>query len=60
VEALKDEYFYFAWLLGREAFPGLDCDPDVALSEEAGGCGFREKGRREIPRVNLLDLRAQA
>jgi phenylalanine-4-hydroxylase len=32
-EALKDEYFYFAWLLRHEAFLGFAYDPDRVFSD---------------------------
>jgi len=41
-EALKDEYFYFAWLLRHEAFLRFKYDPDAVLSEETGEYGFKE------------------
>jgi hypothetical protein len=40
-EALKDEYFYFAWLLRHEAFLRFGYDPDAVFSEKAGEYGFR-------------------
>ena len=59
-EALKDEYFYFAWLLRHEAFLRFGYDPDAVLSEKTGGYGFRGGGRSGIPGANLLDLRARS
>ena len=41
-EALKDEYFYFTWLLRYEAFLRFGYDPDAVFSEKAGECGFRK------------------
>jgi len=41
-EALKDEYFYFAWLLRYEAFLRFGYDPDAVFSEKTGEYGFRE------------------
>ena len=58
-EAPEDEQFHSAWLLGHEAFPGFDCDPDAIFSEEIGDYGFRELMRTKIPGINLLDLRAR-
>jgi len=40
-EALKDEYFYFAWLLRHEAFRRFGYDPDAVFSERVDECGFR-------------------
>ncbi|MDH5450082.1 MAG: hypothetical protein OEX77_04125 [Candidatus Bathyarchaeota archaeon] len=41
-EALKDEYFYFAWLLRREAFLRFNYDPDRVFSEKVDEYGFKE------------------
>lgn len=41
-EALKDGYFYFAWLLRREAFLRFNYDPDCVFSEKVDECGFRK------------------
>ena len=41
-EALKDEYFYFAWLLRHEAFLRFGYDPDAVFSEKTDEYGFRE------------------
>ncbi len=40
-EALKDEYFYFAWLLRREAFLRFSYDPDCVFSEKVDEYGFK-------------------
>lgn len=39
--ALKDEYFYFTWLLRHEAFLRFGYDPDAAFSEKVDERGFR-------------------
>ncbi len=41
-EALKDEYFYFAWLLRHEAFQRFGYDPDAVFSNRIDEHGFRE------------------
>jgi len=41
-EALKDEYFYFAWLLRHEAFLRFGYDPDGVFSDKADEHGFRK------------------
>jgi phenylalanine-4-hydroxylase len=40
-EALKDEYFYFAWMLRHEAFLKFGYDPDAVFSEKVDELGFR-------------------
>ena len=39
-EALKDEYFYFAWQLRHEAFLRFGYDPDAVFSEKVDEYGF--------------------
>jgi len=41
-EALKDEYFYFAWVLRYEAFLRFNYDPDNVFSERIEQYGFVE------------------
>jgi len=41
-EALKDEYFYFSWLLRYEAFLRFNYDPDGVFSEKIDEHGFRK------------------
>ncbi len=41
-EALKDEYFYFAWLLRYEAFHRFSYDPDVVFSKSVDERGFKK------------------
>ena len=41
-EALKDEYFHFAWRLRREASLRFGYDPDEVFSERVDEFGFRE------------------
>ena len=41
-EALKDEYFCFAWLLRREAFVRFDYDPDGVSSKSTDEHGFKK------------------
>jgi len=41
-EALKDEYFYFAWLLRNEAFLRFNYDPDAVFSENTNEYGFKK------------------
>jgi len=41
-EALKDEYFYFAWMLRHEAFLRFDYDPDTVFSEKTDEYCFRK------------------
>jgi len=43
-EALKDEYYHFAWLLRHEAYLRFNYDPDAVFSGKADEYGF---GRRE-------------
>jgi len=40
-EALKDEYFYVAWMLRHEAFLRFGYDPDMVFSERVDEYGFR-------------------
>ena len=41
-EALKDEYFYSAWVLRYEAFLRFNYDPDGVFSEKIEQNGFRK------------------
>ena len=41
-EALKDEYFYVAWRLRREAFLRFGYDPDGVFSEHIDEYGFKK------------------
>jgi hypothetical protein len=41
-EALKDEYFYFAWQLRHEAFLRFGYDPDGVFSEGIDEYGFKK------------------
>lgn len=41
-EALKDEHFYFAWLLRHEAFQRFGYDPDSVFSEKVDQYGFKK------------------
>jgi len=40
-EALKDEYFYFAWLLRHEAFLRFNYDPDMVFCKKIDEYGFK-------------------
>ncbi len=40
--ALKDEYFYFAWLLRHEAFLKFNYDPDTVFSKKTDENGFKK------------------
>lgn len=40
-EALRDEYFYFAWLLRHEAFVRFNYDPDIVFCKKIGERGFK-------------------
>ena len=39
-EALKDEYFYFAWLLRHEAYLRFGYDPDTVFCGAVDELGF--------------------
>jgi hypothetical protein len=41
-EALKDEYFHFAWRLRREAFLRFGYDPDMVFCEATDDYGFKK------------------
>jgi len=43
-EALKDEYFHFAWLLRHEAYLRFNYDPDAVFSEKVDEYGFEKRG----------------
>lgn len=40
-EALKDEYFHFAWLLRHESFLRFNYDPDMVFCEKIDEYGFK-------------------
>lgn len=40
-EALRDEYFFFAWILRHEAFQRFNYDPDEVFCEKIDEYGFK-------------------
>jgi len=40
-EALRDEYFYFTWLLRHEAFIRFNYDPDMVFCKKIDKYGFK-------------------